>query len=370
MASEWDAFTNALKSAGIALNGGQDTLIWAGGDASGHLTVKNVYLALLHPLALAACSPRLHSIWNWPLPLKLQLFFWMCVQGKILTWEVLRKRGWHGPSRCALCKDAAEDLHHLFVHCAFSINIWTFLKQHFSLTTDWKGSSFTDCFISWTSASSAPHSLAAHVCWQTWKERNLAVFEDRPPSLQAVLHRILSTFQLQQKPIKFIQIKARDYSIAEGSTLICFDGAAHSNGLCCGAGGTFKSHPSRITNWFLNCGVGSNTKAELMGLWVSLTLASWWSLNHLLVLGDSRIVIDWINHICTLHSIHIEGWMQRTRELSTSFSDIKFQHFSRSFNSEADSLSKRALGSEIGRLSVFHCDDGQDSPISTINLFE
>jgi len=243
MASEWDAFTGALKSAGIALNGGQDTLIWAGGDASGHLTVKNVYLALLHPLALAACSPRLHSIWNWPLPLKLQLFFWMCVQGKILTWEVLRKKDWHGPSRCALCKDAAEDLHHLFVHCAFFINIWTFLKQHFSLTTDWKGSSFTDCFISWTSASSAPHSLAAHVCWQTWKERNLAVFEGRPPSLQAVLHRILSSFQLQQKSTKYIQIKARDYSIAEGSTIICFDGAAHSNGLCCGAGGTFNPTP-------------------------------------------------------------------------------------------------------------------------------
>jgi len=59
-----------------------------------------------------------------------------------------------------------------------------------------------------------------------------------------------------------------------GSTLVCFDGAALSNGLCCGAGGTFKSHPSRITKWFLNCGAGSNTKAELMGLWASLFLAS------------------------------------------------------------------------------------------------
>jgi ribonuclease HI len=161
-----------------------------------------------------------------------------------------------------------------------------------------------------------------------------------------------------------------DHLAAEGATIVCFDGAAHSSGLCCGAGGTFKSHPSRITKWFLNCGEGSNTKAELMGLWTSLSLATWWALNHLLVLGDSRIIIDWMNYSCNLRSIHIEGWMQRVRELSSSFTDIKFQHFSRSFNTEADSLSKRALGAEAGRLYIYHCDAGRDSIISTFNLFE
>ena len=157
--------------------------------------------------------------------------------------------------------------------------------------------------------------------------------------------------------------------MAEGSTLVCFDGVALSNGLCCGAGGTFKSHPSRITKWFLNCGVGSNTKDELMGLWASLTLASCWSLNHLLVLGDSRVIIDWINHKCNLHSIHIEGWKQKTRELSNLFTDINFQHISTSHNTKADALSKRALGEVIGRLSVFHCDKGEESPITSFNIF-
>jgi ribonuclease HI len=158
--------------------------------------------------------------------------------------------------------------------------------------------------------------------------------------------------------------------LAEGTTLVCFDGIAQSNGICCGAGGTFKSHPSRTTKWFLNCGAGSNTKAELMGLWASLTLASCWSLNHLLVLGDSRIIIDWINHNCKLHSVHIEGWKQKTMELFNIFTDINFHHIPRSHNTEVNALSKRALSEVVGRLSVYHCDKGIESPITFYNIFE
>jgi ribonuclease HI len=158
--------------------------------------------------------------------------------------------------------------------------------------------------------------------------------------------------------------------MAEGHTIAYFDGATQSSGFCCGAGGTFKNHPSRITKWFINCGVGTNTKAELMGLWATPTLAAFWSIDHLHVHGDSRVIIDWITQKCKLHSIHIERWMQKTRELSKLFSDINFLHVSRSHNREADALSKRALNEVVGRLSVYHCDRGIESPISSINTFE
>ena len=158
--------------------------------------------------------------------------------------------------------------------------------------------------------------------------------------------------------------------MAAGHTLVCFDGAAQLDGRVCGAGGIFKHHPSRVTKWFLNCGLGTNTKAELMGLWASLTLAAMWSINHLLVLGDSRVIIDWITQKCKLHSIHIEGWLHLTRNLSDQFSDINYLHIPRSLNGEADALSKRALKGVVGRLSVFHSENGIDSPISSINIFE
>jgi ribonuclease HI len=177
-------------------------------------------------------------------------------------------------------------------------------------------------------------------------------------------------FQLAPTTVKNILYKACDYSLPAGGTLVCFDGAALPNGICCGAGGTFKYQSSRTTKWFLNCGVGSNNKAELMGLWASLFLASCWSLNHLRVLGDSRVVIDWINHKHKLQSVHFEGWKQQTLELAKLFSDIQFHHFHRHHNTEADALSKRALCEVAGRLSIFHCDNGIESPHTTINLFE
>jgi ribonuclease HI len=194
--------------------------------------------------------------------------------------------------------------------------------------------------------------------------------EGRPPSCFAVIHRILSFFQWQSSTIKDFHIKPVDFLLDPGSTLICFDGAALANGHCCGAGGTLKIHPFRVTKWFLNCGEGFNTKAELIGLWASLFLASSWSLNHLLVLGDSRIIIEWINHKSNLQSVHIEGWKQQTRALANFFTDAKFHHIPRCHNSEADALSKRALGHVAGRLSVYHCDNGIDNSITTINIFE
>jgi hypothetical protein len=107
-----------------------------------------------------------------------------------------------------------------------------------------------------------------------------------------------------------------------------------------------------------------------LGLWVSLSLANFWSLNHLHVLGDSKLIIDWINQVCKLNSVHLEGWKQETRKLATNFSNIQFSHISRVHNSAADALSKRALSAVVGKLSIYHSDNGLESQITSYNLFE
>jgi hypothetical protein len=114
---------------------------------------------------------------------KIKLFIWLCVKEKVLTWEVLRKRGWQGPGICPLCNRASEDIHHLLIHCDFTKDVWNRLLQHFSLTFSWIGATISDCFSSWFTEKSAPHSLAAHVCWQIWIERNKVIFDDVLPPL-------------------------------------------------------------------------------------------------------------------------------------------------------------------------------------------
>jgi hypothetical protein len=115
---------------------------------------------------------------------------------------------------------------------------------------------------------------------------------------------------------------------------------------------------------------GLEYKSRTLGLWTALALASQWSLDHLLVLGDSRIIIDWINNKSKLHSVQIEGWKDKTKSLLKTFKHIKFQHIPRNLNKEADALSKKALRGVVGRLSIYHCEDGLESPITNINLFE
>jgi ribonuclease HI len=212
--------------------------------------------------------------------------------------------------------------------------------------------------------------LAALACWHLWIERNKVIFEDRSPSFSSVVHRIVDSFSCQPAIQIFIPNRVCEITQIEGSTLACFDGATLSNGKCCGAGGFFKTHSARITKWFINCGAGTNTKAELMGLWATLALASLWSIKNLQVLGDSQVIIEWINNKGNFHSANIECWKLKTKELAKTFNEISFHHIYRVHNKEADSLSKRALKEIEGRLSVFHCENGEDSPITSLNIFE
>jgi ribonuclease HI len=369
-ASTWDDFTQALRSAGISLSNNPDTLIWAGGDATGSTTVKNIYLALIQQLNYQEDLKWFQRMWNWPIPLKIKIFVWLSAKEKTLTWDMLQKRGWEGPGICKLCNQSTEDIHHLLIHCHFTRAVWQRLLTHFSLNIQWADASVLECFLRWSKDTTAPDSLAAHACWQLWIERNKAIFEDSPPSFLSVMHRTLSAFSWQQSTVKTLPLKVSEFTPKQGFTVACFDGAASSNGLRCGAGGIFRFHPSRITKWFINCGAGTNTKAELLGLWATLTLASFWSIKYLHVLGDSRVIIDWVNHKCNLSTVNIEGWKQKIVDLAKNFIDLSVHHIYRAHNKEADALSKRALSEIEGRLIVFHSDHGRESQLSCINIFE
>lgn len=251
--------------------------------------------------------------------------------------------------------------------CDFAREVWSRLLKHLSLPFSWSRDTLSDCIQLWITQKSPPVCLAALVCWHLWIERNRVTFENRPPNLLNVVNKVLFFFHWKQAPDVIHTHKAIDHKLLEGFTLACFDGAAQSGS--CGAGGFFKSHHSRITKWFFTCGGGTNTKAELLGLWTTLYLATSWSIKHLYVLGDSRVVIDWINHRSNLRSVHIEGWKLKTLVLSKLFADIKFHHFPRAHNGEADALSKRALKDVAGRLSIFHSDNGVDSSMTHLSIF-
>lgn len=144
--------------------------------------------------------------------------------------------------------------------------VWHRLSKIFYLKNLWDGCSVFHCLTKWSSDISSPVSLAAYTCWNIWLERNRVIFEDCIPSPRAVVYRIAVSFTWQPSTVISIPNRVCEITFLDGFTLACFDGAALQTGNCCSAGGIFKSHASRVTKWYLNCGVGTNTKAELLGL--------------------------------------------------------------------------------------------------------
>jgi hypothetical protein len=52
---------------------------------------------------------------------------------------------------------------------------------------------------SWVSDKKVPLLVAAHTCWFTWIERNLAIFEERTPSIHSVIPKVLGLLSHGQK---------------------------------------------------------------------------------------------------------------------------------------------------------------------------
>jgi hypothetical protein len=139
----------------------EDSLSWAGGDDSGVPTVKNFYMSIIRSKNLNKVEVWKTSIWKWNVPLKIKLFLWLAMEGKILTWESLQRRGWEGPGRCPLCRMDLETISHLFISCTFTRQVWDTLVVEFKLKCGWVGTNLSEGIKLWTEDFSASPQFPA-----------------------------------------------------------------------------------------------------------------------------------------------------------------------------------------------------------------
>jgi hypothetical protein len=71
------------------------------------------------------------------------------LEQKLLTWDNLVKRGFLGPSMCALCGVEGENAKHLFVDCVFTKDIWLNILKQIKCTYIWEGRQVNDCYLNW-----------------------------------------------------------------------------------------------------------------------------------------------------------------------------------------------------------------------------
>lgn len=83
------------------------------------------------------------------MPLKIKIFGCLILKVKILSWDNLHIRGFHGLCKCCHCKSSRENTYHLFIACPVSRIIWHRVAFHFSISPALLYSSIESCIIEW-----------------------------------------------------------------------------------------------------------------------------------------------------------------------------------------------------------------------------
>jgi ribonuclease HI len=231
------------------------------------------------------------------------------------------------------------------------------------------GDNLIDCYKYWRVQNSHLPTLPTIICWSIWREHNFAVFDECIPRNSNVIHSALFGYREYKKnPLEAIQ-RVKVPVLDKGGTMGWFDGATAANGLNNGAGGVIRINDQSNYHWLLNCGCGTNTRAELLGVWALLSLAFRLSIQELHVLGDSKIIIDWLNRKGRLQVVSLDCWMDSISVLINQFQLLSFDHVYRKDNQEVDRLSKKALIKEPGKLIYYKCVGKHEGPLQFLDIY-
>ena len=198
------------------------------------------------------------------------------------------------------------------------------------------------------------------MCRLIWLARNSVIFRNEFSSPLLIVNKVQHIWnegpiQYKKKSSRIIQQPTFQHDVSIGY----FDGASQDGGSRCGVGAILITPLLGRFNIKWNCGVGTNTRSELLALWSILHFARSLGIDSIQIAGDSRIIVDWFKGIFHLEAVLLTYWMDRIMQLKNQFVEISIQHVYRENNVDADLLSKQALAGPVGHFLVAH-GDGRD----------
>ena len=107
----------------------------------------------------------------------------------------------------------------------------------------------------------------------------------------------------------------------------------------------------------LGCGSSTNTKPELLALWVLLYWANFFGIPYLHIFGDSSIIINWALGMASLSYLVLDNWCETIRQMMPKFLSLEFQHVYIEHNQTAGGFSKEALDMDSGLCHIFEFYD-------------
>ncbi|KAF5199196.1 Reverse transcriptase zinc-binding domain [Thalictrum thalictroides] len=140
-------------------------------------------------------------VWEPRIPTNVKFFMWSLMWGRILTVDMLQKKGIQIQNRCCLCKTEEESMPHLFLKCRFTMTPWeNLLTVHASTRQTLPGwYTVTDMLQSWKDFNSREVTseiwaiLPYALLWTVWRVRNEVIFQGGTADEYKVIQRIKAT---------------------------------------------------------------------------------------------------------------------------------------------------------------------------------
>lgn len=168
---------------------GSDQIVWTE-TTSGDFSVKSCYhylsSNLSHPHTSASSSYQnpahlWKKIWHMTAAPKIKVFMWLACKNSLATRANLFLRHIVPNPNCSLCnQNNPETLEHLFFYCPWTRGIWNHqkIKIPISLTSVRR-------LEEWVASRAALYRISpsleeiAYLMWETWRQRNDAIFRQK-----------------------------------------------------------------------------------------------------------------------------------------------------------------------------------------------
>lgn len=132
---------------------------------------------------LATVHPVFRWIWKSSCQHKHKVFFWLLVQDRLSTRNILRRKNMFLPSyNCVLCEEAIEEtVDHLFLHCELAKECWSLVgmvvpqsQNPFQIIEEFRLRLNVPFFM----------EVIIIMCWSIWTVRNNLIFRGQEASSQ------------------------------------------------------------------------------------------------------------------------------------------------------------------------------------------
>eukprot|EP00253_Pinus_taeda_P035371 PITA_35371 len=191
----WISIKDTLSQGGFHRHGPVDHLIWTVCKNRRPVSIRDIYTHMISYRSPNSQSTFPYVFWKARCPLKYIHFAWLVFHNKNLTWDNLRKRSWHGPSRCSMCESNEETNLHMFFKCPSILRIWYVLENSFDFPLTVFDSSRAALF--WWSRQNGNRRFPILIfLWTAWKWRNSRIFNDSNSPVSFILDNILATWYM------------------------------------------------------------------------------------------------------------------------------------------------------------------------------